>query len=121
MVRYDMTMKVVTPLDLRRSLGRILDEASAGQRFLIERDRRPLAMLISVEEAAHLDEPTDEARARRLAAIEALEAFRDRVVARAGGERQPSAAELVRRGRDALDRRDARRARGDSAASTKVP
>ena len=28
-------MRVITPLDLRRSLGAILDEASAGGRFLI--------------------------------------------------------------------------------------
>ena len=52
-------MKTVTPLDLRRSLGRILDEASAGERFLIARDHHPLAVLISVEDAARLDEPED--------------------------------------------------------------
>ena len=35
-------MRTISPLDLRRSLGQILDEASAGERFVIERDRRPL-------------------------------------------------------------------------------
>lgn len=107
-------MKTVTPLDLRRSLGRILDEASAGERFVIERDHRPLAVLISLEDAARLDEAPDEARRRRLAAIAALEAFRDRVGWGADGG---SAAELVRRDRDALDRRDQRRAAGDPGAS----
>ena len=37
-------MKTVTPLDLRRSLGSILYAASAGERFLIERDHRPIAV-----------------------------------------------------------------------------
>ena len=47
-------MKRISPLDLRRSLGSILDAASAGERFLIERDHRPLAMLVSVEDGARL-------------------------------------------------------------------
>jgi prevent-host-death family protein len=104
-------MRTITPLDLRRSLGRILDEASAGQRFLIERDRRPLAVLISVEESALLDEPADEARARRLAAIEALETFRERIAGATDGadDGRPTAAELVRQGRDELDERDRHR------------
>lgn len=111
----------MTPLDLRRSLGRILDEASAGQRFLIERDHRPLAVLVSVEDAARLDEPTAEADARRLAAIEALEAFRDRIAARAGSADHRSAGDLVRADRDARDRRDARRAGGDASATIEIP
>ena len=44
-------MRTISPLDLRRSLGSILDAASAGERFLIERDHRPVAVLVSVEEA----------------------------------------------------------------------
>lgn len=107
-------MKTVTPLDLRRSLGRILDEASAGQRFLIERDHRPLAVLIPLEDAARLDEPEDAAHARRLAASDALEAYRDRIAAQLPGDRQ-RAGDLVREDRDALDRRDrARASRGDA-------
>jgi prevent-host-death family protein len=38
-------------MDLRRRLGEILDAASAGESIPIERDRRPLACLVSVEEA----------------------------------------------------------------------
>jgi len=68
-------MRTITPLDLRRSLGRILDEASAGERFLIERDHRPLAVLVSVEEARRLDEPGEERRRRSLAALARLEAW----------------------------------------------
>lgn len=107
-------MRTVTPLDLRRSLGRILDEASAGQRFLIERDHRPLAVLIPLEDAARLDEPEDAAQARRLAAADALEAYRDRIAARLPID-HGRARDLVRESRDALDRRDRARASGRGA------
>jgi prevent-host-death family protein len=71
-------MKTVTPMDLRRSLGRILDEASAGERYLIERDHKPLAVLISVEEARQLELDPEEARRQREAAWEALDDWRRR-------------------------------------------
>jgi antitoxin (DNA-binding transcriptional repressor) of toxin-antitoxin stability system len=66
-------MKTVTPMDLRRSLGRILDEASAGERFLIERDHKPLAVLVSVEDASRLEDDPEEVRRQREAAFEALD------------------------------------------------
>ena len=65
-------MRTITPLDLRRSLGQILDEASAGERFLIERDHKPLAVLVSVEDAQRLDEDRQERIRRRLAALDRL-------------------------------------------------
>lgn len=68
-------MRVISPLDLRRSLGAILDAASAGERFLVERDRRPLAMLVSVEDGRRLDPDPAEARRRRLVALDRLEAL----------------------------------------------
>jgi antitoxin (DNA-binding transcriptional repressor) of toxin-antitoxin stability system len=111
-------MKTVTPLDLRRSLGRILDEASAGERFLIARDHHPLAVLISVEDAARLDGPDEEVRKRRQAAFAALEEFRRRIGPDPSGL---SAAELIRLDRDALDRRDQRRGAGDLGASFDDP
>jgi len=69
----------VTPLDLRRGLGRILDAASAGERFLIERDHRPLAMLVSVEDGCRLDEDAADRRRRRLAALERLVTLGERM------------------------------------------
>lgn len=66
-------MKTVTPMDLRRSLGRILDEASAGERFLIERDHTPLAVLVSVEDADRLEQDVEELRRQRKAAIDAID------------------------------------------------
>jgi antitoxin (DNA-binding transcriptional repressor) of toxin-antitoxin stability system len=68
-------MRTLSPLDLRRSLGQILDQASAGERFLIQRDHRPLAMLVSVEDGQRLDEDPQERIKRRLAALDRLVAF----------------------------------------------
>lgn len=94
-------MKTVTPMDLRRSLGRILDEASAGERFLIERDHKPMAVLVSVEEAQRLDPDTEEARRQREAAWEALEDWRRRYrESRSPGDDEPNAADWLRADRD---------------------
>jgi antitoxin (DNA-binding transcriptional repressor) of toxin-antitoxin stability system len=87
-------MRTVTPLDLRRRLGRILDEASAGERFLIERDHRPLAYLVSVEDGRRLDPDPEEVRRRRLAALDRLEAFGERFAREHPGG--PSAVEAIR-------------------------
>jgi prevent-host-death family protein len=100
-VSYHTEMKTLTPMDLRRSLGQILDQASAGERFLIERDHKPLAVLVSVEDAARLHENVEEAIQRRNVAILAVEEWRRRVL----GERDSrpsgrSAAEFLRGERD---------------------
>ena len=52
-------------MDMRKRLGEILDAASAGERILIERDHRPLAYLVSVEDAARLDPDRTEEIERR--------------------------------------------------------
>jgi antitoxin (DNA-binding transcriptional repressor) of toxin-antitoxin stability system len=66
-------------MDLRRSLGSILDAASAGERFVVERDHRPLAMIVSVEEGRRLEGTEEERRARVLAALDRLDAFQERM------------------------------------------
>jgi len=116
MVRYDSEMDKITPLDLRRSLGRILDEASAGRRFIIERDHRPLALLVPMADAARLDESEEDALRRRREAWDAIRDYAARVRPLLDPDR-PSAAEMVRQDRDALDRRDRRRAAGELGAS----
>ena len=94
-------------MDLRRSLGRILDEASAGERFVIERDHKPLAVLVSVEDAARLEEDPEEAQKRREAAFAALEEWRERVFAnRDPNESRPTAVEQVRADRERHSARD---------------
>jgi prevent-host-death family protein len=65
-------MRTVTPLDLRQRLGQILDAASAGERFVIERNHRPLAMLVSIDDGRRLDEDAEERRRRRIAALDRL-------------------------------------------------
>jgi antitoxin (DNA-binding transcriptional repressor) of toxin-antitoxin stability system len=96
--------RTITPLDLRRSLGRILDEASAGQRFLIERDHKPLAILIPVEDASRLDESPEEAAERRKKAWAALHEYAERV-GRHLGDPNKTAAQLVQEARDARERK----------------
>ena len=62
-------------MDMRRRLGEILDAASAGERILIERDHRPLAYLVSVEDGARLDPDRDELLAQRIEAMDRLMAL----------------------------------------------
>jgi antitoxin (DNA-binding transcriptional repressor) of toxin-antitoxin stability system len=90
-------MRHISPLDLRRSLGSILDAASAGERFLIERDHRPLAMLVSVEDGARLDESKEEQKRRRLAAMARIDARRElRARLYPSPPGTPDAVELIR-------------------------
>lgn len=97
-------MRTITPLDVRRSLGRILDEASAGERFVIERDHRPMAMLVSVEDGRRLDEDADARIARMDAALERLAQLGDRLRQRYPDG--PDAATAVRMDRDERDTHD---------------
>jgi antitoxin (DNA-binding transcriptional repressor) of toxin-antitoxin stability system len=97
-------MRIITPLDLRRSLGRILDEASAGERFVIERDHRPMAMLVSIEDGHRLDEDVEERLRRMDAAFERLARIGDHLRERYPDA--PDAATAVRMERDERDGRD---------------
>lgn len=103
-------------MDMRKRLGEILDAASAGERILIERDHRPLAYLISVEDAARLDPDRAELTAQRLAALDRLVAFGVEM-----REKYPdpdeglTAAEIIRQERDKrADRIIANAQRGES-------
>jgi len=97
-------MRVITPLDLRRSLGAILDAASAGERFVIERDHRPLAMLVSVEEGRRLDPDAEALRQRRLAALARIDDFQRRMrIAHPPQPDDPDAVEAVRMDRSRDD------------------
>lgn len=78
-------------MDLRRRMGELLDRASAGERIVVERDRRPLAVLVPYEDAIRLEETPADARARALAALDRLEAFADRFA-----DGSVSAADAVR-------------------------
>ena len=98
-------MRVVTPTDLRKRLGEILDAASAGERFLIERDRKPLAVLVSVEAGQRLDEAAEALRGRRLAALDRLEDLAARMADTPTVEAGPTnAAAAVRADRERDER-----------------
>lgn len=66
-------------MDMRKRLGEILDAASAGERILIERDHRPLAYLVSVEDGARLDPDRDALLAQRIDALDRLMALGERM------------------------------------------
>ncbi len=67
-------------MDLRRKTGEWLDRASAGERIVIERDHRPMAVLVPYELATQWDEATRaERQARRRAALKRLSALGDRM------------------------------------------
>jgi prevent-host-death family protein len=69
-------MRTVTATELRMKLGEILDAASAGERILIERDHKPLAYLVSVEDLeSRITSDRDRRIERRLAALDRLVAF----------------------------------------------
>jgi antitoxin (DNA-binding transcriptional repressor) of toxin-antitoxin stability system len=74
-------MRVVTPTDMRKRLGEILDAASAGERILIERDHKPIACLISPEDGRRLDDDEASRIARSLAALDRLDEFSQRMAA----------------------------------------
>jgi prevent-host-death family protein len=65
-------MRTVSAMDMRKKLGEILDAASAGEQILIERDNKPLAYLVSVEDGQRLDPDREERIKRRLVALDAL-------------------------------------------------
>ncbi|MEO8250934.1 MAG: type II toxin-antitoxin system prevent-host-death family antitoxin [Chloroflexota bacterium] len=72
-------MRTVTAMHLRAKLGEILDAASAGERIVIERDHRPMALLVPYEDAARLNPDEQERVARRLAALDRLAALGERI------------------------------------------
>jgi prevent-host-death family protein len=72
-------MRTVSAMDMRKRLGEILDAASAGERILIERDHRPLAYLVSVEDAARLEPDPAELIRQRLEALDGLVEFGERM------------------------------------------
>ena len=69
-------------MDLRARMGELLDQASAGEHIVVERDRRPLAVLVPYEDALRLRASPEEARARALSALDRLDALARRAASR---------------------------------------
>jgi prevent-host-death family protein len=72
-------MRTISAMDLRRKTGEWLDRASAGERIVIERDHRPMAVLVPYEEAQRLEATADERRQQVTAAFDRLEALGERL------------------------------------------
>lgn len=92
-------MRVMTATELRARLGEALNRASAGERILIERDHRPLAVLVTPEDAARLDESPEERATRKQRTLARLAAFRERMAREYPAGAADSTA-LVREDRD---------------------
>lgn len=107
-------MRTVTALELRKRLGELLDAASAGERILIERDHRPMAVLVSVEDADRLDDggETREERIQRVhAAMDRLQALA-KEMAKHRPPGAPDAVESIRLDREERMEQVLRAARG---------
>lgn len=48
-------MRTITASAFRAHMGQVVDAASAGERIVIERHRKPIAVLLPYEDAARLE------------------------------------------------------------------
>ncbi len=67
-------MRTITALEVRAKFGQILDEAAAGERFIVERAGQPVAAIVPLRDLEQLD-PARE-RERRHAALEDIRRMR---------------------------------------------
>ena len=63
-------MRSISALDVRARFGQVLDEAAAGERFVVERGGLPVAAIVPLSDLDHMD--PDRIRERRLAAVERM-------------------------------------------------
>ena len=75
-------------------MGELLDAASAVEHIVVERGRRPLAVLVPYEDALRLEGSPDAARARALAALDRLDELVRRMAV-AHPDVEPGSAELL--------------------------
>ncbi len=93
-------MKTYTALEVRKQFGRILDEAAAGERIVIERAGQPIAALVPLSDVVEHD--PDERKARQLAALAEIRRRAATIRARYGPW-ETDAATVIRRERDERD------------------
>ncbi len=90
------SMKSISALDVRARFGQVLDEAAAGERFIVERAGQPVAAIVPLSDLQALD--PERIRAARLAAVDQL-----RRMAAADPRPGPSREEIVQWIREARD------------------
>ncbi len=82
-------MRTISALEVRAKFGQVLDEAAAGERFIVERGGSRVAAIVPLSDLDKLD--PDKLRARRLAAVDRLVLMR-----RMDAEPRPTTEEIVR-------------------------
>lgn len=88
-------MKTISALEVRARFGQVLDEAAAGERFIVERAGTPVAAIVPLRD---LEAGAPEAvRLRRLDAVDRLRRLGERT-RRAGGSTDGAVA--IRQERD---------------------
>jgi prevent-host-death family protein len=88
-------MRTISALDVRARFGQVLDEAAAGERFIVERAGLPVAAIVPLADLEAMD--PERVRTRRLAAVEQMR----RMGERSRRLRGPvDAAALIRADRD---------------------
>lgn len=63
-------MRTISALDVRARFGQVLDEAAAGERFIVERAGQPVAAIVPLRDLDAVD--PDRIRERRMAAVDRL-------------------------------------------------
>jgi prevent-host-death family protein len=66
-------MKSISALDVRARFGQVLDEAAAGERFVVERAGQPVAAIVPLRDLERVD--PDLLRAGRIAAATDIASF----------------------------------------------
>lgn len=67
-------MRTITALEVRAKFGQVIDEAAAGERFIVERAGVPVAAIVPLADLDTVDPAA--VTARRLAAIDRIVALR---------------------------------------------
>jgi prevent-host-death family protein len=88
-------MRTISALDVRARFGQVLDEAAAGERFIVERAGLPVAAIVPLRDLEAMD--PERIRERRLAAVEQLARYGRRYRKLHG---PVDAAALIREDRD---------------------
>ena len=69
-------MRTISALEVRAKFGQIIDEAAAGERFVVERAGMPVAAIVPLADLEYMD--PDRILERRLAAVDQLRRLAER-------------------------------------------
>jgi prevent-host-death family protein len=93
-------MRTITALEVRAKFGQVIDEAAAGERFIVERAGVPVAAIVPLEDLDAVN--PEKILARRLEAIDSLARKGRRFRERYG---PTDVVALIKEGHEERDRR----------------